>query len=130
MIAKILMVDDEPDAEILFRQNFRREIRKGLYELMFAGSGDSALEILRTTEIPDFLVVLSDINMPGMTGLEFLDSVKEAWPDLPVIMISAYGDSGMASDAQQRGAATLLPKPVDFSQLWEKLSNIAERRAQ
>ena len=126
---RILMVDDEPDAGTLFRQNFRREIRKGLYEMMCAQSGDQALELLGCTPIPDVLVVLSDINMPGMTGLDLLDRVKSNWPDLPVIMITAYGDKVTEDNARQRGAATLLPKPVDFALLRQQLSGLAEEHA-
>lgn len=126
---RILMVDDEPDAGTLFRQNFRREIRKGLYEVMCAQSGDHALEMLGSTPIPDVLVVLSDINMPGMTGLDLLDRVKCNWPDLPVIMITAYSDKVTEDIARQRGAATLLPKPVDFALLRQQLSGMAEEHA-
>jgi two-component system, response regulator, stage 0 sporulation protein F len=128
-MVKILMVDDEPDAETLLRQNVRREIRKGLYEILFAQSGDHALELLDRTQIPDVLVVLSDINMPGMTGLDLLDRIKSTWPDLPMIMITAYGDKVTEDNARQRGAATLLAKPVDFSLLRQQLSEMAEEHA-
>ena len=104
---KVLMVDDEPDAELLFRQNFRREIRKKSYEFLFAQSADQALQVLENEKSPSVMAVLSDINMPGMTGLELLDAVKQNTPDLPVIMITAYGDAGTENDAKKRGAAHL-----------------------
>ena len=129
MTLKILMVDDEPDAEMLFRQNFRREIRKGVYEFMFAQSGNQAIELLESTNGPDMLVVLSDINMPGMTGIELLDVVKNRWPDLPMMMITAYGDVGTESDVKNRGADQLVSKPVDFSHLKQQLEDKARQVA-
>ena len=127
---KVLMVDDEPDAELLFRQNFRREIRKHTYEFLFAQSGDQALEILGGKEFPGELVLLSDINMPGMTGLELLDVVKQRTPQLPVIMITAYGDADTERDAKRRGAAQLVSKPVDFEYLKAELAELSGRYAQ
>lgn len=127
---RVLMVDDEPDAELLFRQNFRREIRKQTYEFLFAQSGDQALEMLDSGEIPDELVLLSDINMPGMTGLELLDLVKQRTPKLPVIMITAYGDADTERDAKSRGAAQLVSKPVDFEYLKAELAELSARADQ
>jgi len=127
---KVLMVDDEPDAEQLFRQNFRREIRKNTYKFQFAQSGDQALEILGSKENTDELVLLSDINMPGMTGLELLDVVKRRTPKLLVIMITAYGDADTERDAKRRGAAQLVPKPVDFEYLKAELAVLSGRYAQ
>lgn len=127
---KVLMVDDEPDAELLFRQNFRREIRKNTYEFLFARSGDRALEILGSKEFPDELVLLSDINMPGMTGLELLDAVKQCSPQLPVIMITAYGDADTERDAIRRGAAKLVSKPVDFEYLKAELVELSGKSTQ
>lgn len=125
MTTKILMVDDEPDAELLFRQNFRRELRKQKYDFLFAQSGEKALELLDGAEQPEVLVVLSDINMPGMGGMELLDEVKKRWPHLPVIMITAYGDTGTEAKAKERGADQLVPKPVDFPQLKAALASMA-----
>ena len=124
MTARILMVDDEPDAELLFRQNFRREMRKETYEFMFAQSGKEALTLLEGENKPEVLVVLSDINMPGMTGVELLDQVKKHWPDLPVIMITAYGDAGTEAQVKDKGATRLVSKPVDFAHLKELLENM------
>ena len=120
------MVDDEPDAEILFRQNFRREIRKGIYDFLFAQSGEAALDLLAQGNGPDLLVVLSDINMPGMSGIELLDHVKNRWPDLSVMMITAYGDVGTELNVKQKGARQLMSKPVDFPRLKEELAQLAE----
>lgn len=126
MPIKILMVDDEPDAEVLFRQNFRREIRKGVYEFLFAQSGQEALDLLGSDEGLDLLVVLSDINMPGMTGVELLETVKSRWPDLPMMMITAYGDVGTEESVTQKGARQLVSKPVDFVHLKAELAELSE----
>ena len=122
----ILLVDDEPDAEALFQQNFRREIRKKLYDYLFAQSGEEALRKFVEPVSPDVLVLLSDINMPGMTGLELLDQIKARVPDLPVIMVTAYGDKNTEEDALNRGARSLVSKPVDFGHLKELLSSIID----
>lgn len=111
------MVDDEPDAVMLFRQQFRREIRKGEYEFAFAGSADEALALLEGTEPPTDLVILSDINMPGRSGLELLAEVHERWPAIPVVMITAYGDPDTEAKALGLGAAAFLHKPVEFTAL-------------
>ena len=124
MVTKILLVDDEPDAEVLFRQNFRREMRKQKYDFLFAQSAHQALELLREGDQPEVLVMLSDINMPGMTGVELLDEVKQRWPDLPVIMISAYGDPGTEAHVREKGAKQLVCKPVDFALLKESLDEM------
>jgi CheY-like chemotaxis protein len=126
---KVLMVDDEPDAELLFRQNFRREIRKKLYEFLFAQSADQALDVLERETSPSVMALLSDINMPGMSGLELLDVVKQKIPDLPVIMITAYGDARTESDAKNRGAAQLVSKPVDFMKLKSELAELSDQAA-
>lgn len=123
------MVDDEPDAELLFRQNFRREIRKNLYEFLFAQSARQALEVLETEQSPEVMAILSDINMPGMTGLELLDVVKQQSPELPVIMITAYSDAGTESEARKRGAMQLVSKPVDFDHLKSELAELSEQGA-
>ena len=126
---KVLMVDDEPDAELLFRQNFRREIRKKLYEFLFAKSAQQALDVLENEDAPGVMAILSDINMPGMTGLELLDVVKQQSPDLPVIMITAYGDAGTEKDACRRGAMQLVSKPVDFDYLKSELAELSAQGA-
>ena len=120
MSFSILIVDDEPDIADLFRQRFRREVRQGQYVLHFAGSGEEALR--RLAEIhPELIVILSDINMPGMDGLELLGEIRRVRPDLPVLMVTAYGDDDRKRRADELGAAAFLAKPVDFEQLKQHL---------
>jgi CheY-like chemotaxis protein len=112
----ILVVDDEPDVEALFRQQFRRDIRDGRFTMDFAQSADSALKLISTAAAAgaSLILILSDINMPGMTGLELLPKAKAARPDVPVIMITAYGDADTRRKALEGGAEALLTKPIDF----------------
>ena len=124
MTVKVLIVDDEPDVETMFRQQFRREVRQGLYALDFALSGAVALEKLTDHVGDEIILLVSDINMPGMSGLELLPEVKQRRPDLPVFMISAYGDAGTVATALERGANKFLTKPVDFPQLKQDVSAV------
>jgi len=117
MSVSILVVDDEPDIADLFRQRFRRETRRGTYVLHFAASGEEALDRLAGEIEPQLIVILSDINMPGMDGLELLHVIKERRPDLPVMMVTAYGDDDRRRRAAQLGAMEFLTKPVDFDLL-------------
>ncbi len=126
MTARILMVDDEPDAQELFRQNFRREIRKGVYSFDFALSGAAALVVLKGQTPPRVVLVLSDINMPGMSGIELLAEIRETWPELGVFMITAYGDNATEAKARDLGAERFLTKPVDFAVLKDDLSRTLE----
>ncbi len=126
MTARILMVDDEPDAQELFRQNFRREIRKGVYSFDFAISGEAALEMLKGQTPPRVVLVLSDINMPGMSGIELLAEIRQTWPELGVFMITAYGDNATEAKARDLGAERFLTKPVDFAVLKDDLSRTLE----
>jgi len=120
MSFSILVVDDEPDIADLFRQRFRREARQGQYVLHFAESGEEALR--RLAEIrPELIVILSDINMPGMDGLELLSELRRLRPELPVLMVTAYGDDERRYRADELGAADFLSKPVDFDQLKQQL---------
>jgi len=121
----ILIVDDEPDVPDLFRQRFRREARQGVYVLHFAASGEEALNQLAGEIRPQLIVILSDINMPGMDGLELLRLVKERRPDLPVMMVTAYGDDERRRRAAEHGAAEFLTKPVDFDLLRTHLQQLA-----
>ena len=123
---KILIVDDERDVETLFRQKFRKEIRKGNLELRFAFSGQEAMEVLQEANPPEVMYVFSDINMPGMTGLELLDRVKENYPNLTVSMISAYGDKENYDRAMKSGAKEFFTKPIDFSSLKKEISYLLE----
>jgi CheY-like chemotaxis protein len=113
----ILVVDDEPDVESLFRQQFRRELRAGRFAIDFAQSATVALERIAAATYAPLILILSDINMPGMTGLEFLPKAKEIRPDIPVIMITAYGDAETRRKALEGGAEGLFPKPIDFANL-------------
>lgn len=120
---KILVVDDEKDVEMLFRQKFRREINNGL-ELVFAFSGQEALEILEKTIPPKVMYIFSDINMPGMTGLELLDQVKKRFPQIKVSMISAYGDKDNYDKAIASGAKEFFTKPIDFNSLKKEINEL------
>ena len=113
----ILVVDDEPDVEILFRQQFRRDLRAERFVMEFAQSAPAALQRIGDAEGVSLILILSDINMPGMTGLELLPKAKAMRPDVPVIMITAYGDEDTKRTALERGAENLLTKPIDFAAL-------------
>jgi len=113
----VLVVDDEPDVEALFRQQFRRDLRAQRFMMDFAISAADALTRIADTIEQSLILILSDINMPGMTGLEMLPRVKEIRPDVPVIMITAYGDSETKRKAIESGASGLLTKPIDFTLL-------------
>ncbi|MGB7781917.1 MAG: response regulator, partial [Pseudolabrys sp.] len=113
----ILVVDDEPDVEILFRQQFRRDLRSGRFAMEFAQSGEAALQHIDEVTGVSIILILSDINMPGMTGLELLPKAKADRPDVPVIMITAYGDAETKHKGLAAGAETLLTKPIDFGVL-------------
>jgi CheY-like chemotaxis protein len=118
---RFLVVDDERDVEMLFRQKFRKEIRKGLIELEFAFSGDEALDILRSSDPPKVVYIFSDINMPGMSGLQLLEKVKSEFPQIRVSMISAYGDQENYNKAIESGAKAFFTKPIDFNVLKEEV---------
>jgi CheY-like chemotaxis protein len=111
------VVDDEPDVEDLFRQQFRRDIRAGRFTMEFAESGDSALQKISDGNAVPLILILSDVNMPGMSGLELLPKAKASRPDVSVIMITAYGDSDTRRRALEGGAEALLTKPIDFTAL-------------
>src|SRR5213596_3694116 len=117
MSTYIVVVDDEPDVEEMFRQQFRRDLRSGRFSMEFALSASAALERVKAIPDPSLILILSDINMPGMTGLEMLPKVKAERPNVPVIMITAYGDEATTKRVSELGAAGLLPKPIDFGRL-------------
>jgi CheY-like chemotaxis protein len=125
MSVSILVVDDEPDVADLFRQRFRRETRQRKYVMHFAASGEEALDRLAEEIQPTLVAVLSDINMPGMDGLELLGEIKQRRPDLPVMMVTAYGDDERRRRARELGASEFLTKPVDFDQLKEQLRELS-----
>jgi CheY-like chemotaxis protein len=117
----VLVVDDEPDVEALFRQQFRRDLRSQRFVMDFANSAAEALARIGATIGQSLILILSDINMPGMTGLEMLPKVKEIRPEVPVIMITAYGDAETKRKALASGAEGLLTKPLDFTLLREEI---------
>lgn len=123
---KFLVVDDEHDVEILFRQRFRKEVRQGLLELEFAFSGEEALKLLQSKEPPDVVYIFSDINMPGMSGLEMLEKVKAQFPHIQVSMISAYGDSENFEKAINSGAKEFFTKPIDFGSLKQEVQQMLD----
>jgi CheY-like chemotaxis protein len=125
----IVVVDDEPDVEEMFRQHFRRDLRSGRFVMEFALSAPAALEKVRRIPDPSLILILSDINMPGMTGLDMLPKVKAERPSVPVIMITAYGDETTRKKAADLGAAGLLPKPIDFGLLRHEIDERLERAA-
>ena len=111
----ILVVDDEPDVELLFRQQFRRDLREGRFAMEFAQSAQGALQCITDATNTSLILILSDINMPGMSGLDLLPKAKAARPDVPVIMITAYGDAETKRKALANGADAFLTKPIDFT---------------
>ena len=125
----ILVVDDEPDVEMLFRQQFRRDLREGRFGMEFAQSGDIALQRIADAAGVSLILILSDINMPGMTGLELLPKAKAARPDVPIIMVTAYGDDETKRKALENGAEGLFTKPIDFGALRGEIDTRVARAA-
>lgn len=121
---KILIVDDEQDVEIMFLQKFRREIKSKLLEVEFAFSGQQALDLLGESGSPEVAYVFSDINMPGMSGLELLSNIKSRFPHILVSMISAYGDKDNYTRAINSGAKGFFTKPVDFDSLKNEIAEL------
>jgi CheY-like chemotaxis protein len=125
----ILVVDDEPDVEVLFRQQFRRDLRAGRFTMEFAQSGPLALQRISDAGDRSLILILSDINMPGMSGLELLPKARALRPDVPIIMITAYGDVETKRKALENGAKALLTKPIDFGTLRSEIDLRVERAA-
>jgi CheY-like chemotaxis protein len=125
----ILVVDDEPDVEALFRQQFRRDLRDGRFNMDFAQSAPAALQCVIKAGDASLILILSDINMPGMSGLELLPKAKALRPDVPVIMITAYGDAETKRKALENGADALLTKPIDFISLRGEIDTRIDRAA-
>jgi CheY-like chemotaxis protein len=118
---KLLVVDDELDVKDMFLQRFRKEIKAGKISLVFAHSGEEAIELLSQIQPMDVVLILSDINMPGMTGFDLLKIVKEKLPALKIFMVSAYGDALNMDKARESGADDFIEKPVNFKLLEEKI---------
>ena len=129
MNALILVVDDEPDVEVLFRQQFRRDLRADRFTMEFAQSAPMALQRIEDARDRSLILILSDINMPGMSGLELLPKAKALRPDVPIIMITAYGDVDTKRKALENGAEALLTKPIDFGSLRSEIDSRIERAA-
>ena len=129
MSVLILVVDDEPDVEVLFRQQFRRDLRAERFAMDFAQSAPAALQRITDAEAASLILILFDINMPGMSGLELLPKAKALRPDVPIIMITAYGDAATKRKALEGGAEALLSKPIDFALLRNEIDMRVERAA-
>ena len=125
----ILVVDDEPDVEVLFRQQFRRDLRAERFTMEFAQSAPAALQCISDAGAASLILILSDINMPGMSGLELLPKAKSLRPDVPIIMITAYGDAETKRKALENGADALLTKPIDFVMLRSEIETRVEKAA-
>jgi CheY-like chemotaxis protein len=120
---KVMVVDDEQDVQILFQQRFRKEIRAGVINFHFAFSGEEGYQYLKHNGATDIVMILSDINMPGMNGLELLKKVKKDYPDLTVFMITAYGDENNYRKAREYGCDDYFTKPINFEDLKNKILN-------
>jgi CheY-like chemotaxis protein len=125
----ILVVDDEPEVEELFRQQFRRDLRAGRFVMEFALSATMALQRISETGDRSLILILSDINMPGISGFELLPKAKAMRPDVPIIMITAYGDAETKRKALEKGAEALLTKPIDFGKLRDEIDMRVGRAA-
>jgi CheY-like chemotaxis protein len=126
----VLVVDDEPDVEALFGQHFRHDLRAGRFTMEFAYAASAALDLIENAAEVSLILILSDINMPGMSGLELLRKAKALRPDVPVIMITAYGDAETKRKALENGAEALLTKPIDFATLRNEIDLRVEGAAQ
>jgi len=126
MSALILVVDDEPDVEDLFRQQFRKELRASRFVMEFTQSAPEALAVVGRADAASLILILSDINMPGMSGLDLLPKARAARPDVPVIMITAYGDQDTRRKAIEAGAAGLFTKPIDFPELRGEIGRVLD----
>jgi CheY-like chemotaxis protein len=123
----VLVVDDEPDVELLFRQQFRHDLRAGRFTMEFAQSGEMALQRIAEAAGVSLILILLDINMPGMSGLELLPKAKAVRPDVPIVMITAYGDVETIRKALERGAQGLFTKPLDFALLRSEIETRVEQ---
>ncbi len=118
---RLIVVDDERDIQLLFQQKFRKELKRGEIQIHYAFDGNSALELISGMENPESYLILTDINMPEMNGIELLKKIKALYPRLKVIMITAYGDEQNVSAAKKFGAEEYFIKPIEFDSLKAKL---------
>lgn len=121
---RILVVDDEEDVQYLFLQGFRKEIKEGKYAFSFAFNASSALAFLDILKPFDVFLVISDINMPGMSGIDMVTEVKNRRPDIQVIMVTAYSDADNYNASIRNGALDLMTKPLDFNKLRMRLDEL------
>ena len=126
---KILVVDDERDLEALFRLRFRKEISRGKIELLFAFSGEEAIDVLAENGKADIVLVLSDINMPGMTGIDLLEHIKNNPPPVPVCMMTAYDNDEYRGKAEALNCDGYISKPIDFPNLKEEIQKFRDETA-
>ncbi len=122
---KVLVVDDEEDVQFLFKQQFRKEQKSGKIDFSFAISGENALDYLENQGTADVVLILSDINMPAMNGLELLKILKEKFSALKVFMITAYDDENNYRTAMEYGADDYITKPIDFSKLKSRILSLS-----
>ncbi len=118
---KVMVVDDEIDVQALFQQQFRREIKEGKIAFHFAFSGEEALAYLAQHDTTDLVLILSDINMPGMSGIELLKRLKAKYAGIKVFMITAYSDGDNLREAELHGSEDYVTKPIDFANLKQKI---------
>lgn len=118
---KVMVVDDEADVQLLFQQKFRKELKAGQIAFHFSLSGEDALRFLNEHEATDFVLILADINMPGMSGLELLERIKQKYAAIKVFVITAYGDEKNHQLAKQYGCDDYITKPIDFDELKKKI---------
>ncbi len=121
---KVMVVDDEQDVQFLFRQKFRRELKQNKIILDFTLSSEEALEYLQNQLTNCLVLIIADINMPGMNGLELLKIIKERFPNLKVFIITAYDDEQKSQIAREYGADEYMTKPIEFDKLKEKILNL------
>ncbi|MBX3009328.1 MAG: response regulator [Melioribacteraceae bacterium] len=124
---RIMVVDDELDVEPLFNQKFRKEIREGLLHFHFTFSAEDALEYLKSATAADLVLILSDINMPGLSGIELLRILKEQYAYLKVFMVTAYDDKEKYEQSMKYGAEEYLTKPIDFEKLKTEILSLKKR---
>ena len=121
---KVMVVDDEQDVQFLFKQKFRRELKQNQIILDFTLSSEEALEYLKNQLTNCLVLIIADINMPGMNGLELLKIIKERFPNLKVFIITAYDDERNYQTAKDYGADEYITKPIEFDKLKEKILNL------
>lgn len=121
---KVLVIDDEEDTPLLFKHEFRKEIKQGKLEFHFVYCAETALDFLKSPESTEVILILSDINMPGLNGIELLKIIKEQYSNLIVFMITAYGDDNNYKKSIEYGADKFITKPIDFSDLRQEIINL------